>query len=166
MKDLNKVIIDVLNIDVLNPRRTRGEVDARRVFAKILRDRGFSYQKIGNALGKNHSTIIHYIRNIEELLKYDKSFISMYSRVLKEHQLGYDPIMDMLENELRDKVREQRKTIDDLSLKIRQLSEQLREKRHRDSRLDDIVKVLQLRMPEGAEKLVEAKLISMLNGLR
>lgn len=166
MEDLNKVIIDVIGVDIMNPKRTRDEVDARRVFAKILRDRGYSYQRIGDALNKNHSTIIHYIRNIDELLKYDKALDSMYRRVLKKHQLGHDPLLDMSESELREKVRELRDIVDGLSLNIKQLSAQLREKRHRDSRLDDIVKVLQLRMPEGAEKVVEAKLISILNGLR
>jgi hypothetical protein len=70
--------------------RKRAIVDARRAYSKILRDAGFSYQYIGDTLNKNHATIIHYVKSVDGLLKYDavfeKKFMLAKKTFLKENQ--------------------------------------------------------------------------------
>jgi hypothetical protein len=70
--ELKKIVNDVFLVDLEVNNRKRGVVDARKVYSKILRDSGYSYDLIGETLGKNHATIIHYVKNIEHILSYDR----------------------------------------------------------------------------------------------
>ena len=71
INELKKIVNDVFLVDIEIKNSKRGVVDARKVYSKILRDSGYSYDLIGETLGKNHATIIHYVKNIEHLLFYD-----------------------------------------------------------------------------------------------
>jgi len=75
---LKKIVNDVFLVDLQVKDRRRDVVDARKVYSKILRDNGCSYELIGNTIGKDHATIIHYVKNIEYLLTYDRILIEKY----------------------------------------------------------------------------------------
>ena len=61
---------------------TRFFVDARRIYSKLLRQKGYTYEKIGNFLnGRDHSTIIHYCKNFNNLIKYDKDLKRKYDDI-------------------------------------------------------------------------------------
>lgn len=45
--------------DMLSPRRFRTLVLARNAAARLMQERRFSVLKIGNALGRDHTTIVH-----------------------------------------------------------------------------------------------------------
>jgi hypothetical protein len=70
--ELKKIVNDVFLVDLDVNNRKRGVVDARKVYSKILRDSGYSYDLIGETINKNHATIIHYVKNIEHILSYDR----------------------------------------------------------------------------------------------
>ena len=74
MESLKKIINLVFFVDIEDTTRKRRIVDARRAYAKILKDAGFSYHYIGDSLNKNHATIIHYVKSVDDLLKYDSPF--------------------------------------------------------------------------------------------
>jgi len=76
--ELKRIVNDIFLVDLEVINRKRDVVDARKVYSKILRDNGYSYDLIGKTLGKDHSTIIHYIKNIEYILSYDKIIIDKY----------------------------------------------------------------------------------------
>lgn len=90
MDSLKQIINLVFFVDIDDTTRKRRVVDARRAYAKILKDVGFPYQHIGSTLGKNHATIIHYINSIDDLLKYDsvfrKKFMLAKKNFLKENK--------------------------------------------------------------------------------
>jgi hypothetical protein len=90
MESLKKIINLVFAIDIDDTTRKRKIVDARKAYSKILRDAGYSFQYIGTSLGKDHSSVIHYINSIEGLLEYDsvfeKKFILAKKSFLKEHK--------------------------------------------------------------------------------
>jgi hypothetical protein len=90
MDSLKKIINLVFFVDIEDSTRKRRVVDARRAYAKILKDAGFSYQHIGHTLNKDHSTIIHYVKSVDGLLKYDsvfeKKFILAKKNFLKENK--------------------------------------------------------------------------------
>jgi hypothetical protein len=76
--ELKRIVNDIFLVDLEVKNRKRNVVDARKVYSKILRDNGYSYDLIGETLGKDHATIIHYIRNIEYILSYDKMLKDKY----------------------------------------------------------------------------------------
>lgn len=78
MQELKEIINEVFLVDIEIKSSKREVVDARKVYSKILRDRGYSYESIGNTINKDHSTIIHYIKNIEYLLSYDQILREKY----------------------------------------------------------------------------------------
>ena len=78
MKELIKIVNEVFLVDLTLNNRKRETVDARKVYSKILRDSGYSYEFIGKTINKDHATIIHYIKNIDHLLSYDQALIDKY----------------------------------------------------------------------------------------
>ena len=78
MEGLRIIVENNLEIDLVSKKRTRDIVDGRRIFSKILYDRNYSLTSIGKFLDKDHSTIIHYIDEIDSLFKQDHSLFSNY----------------------------------------------------------------------------------------
>jgi hypothetical protein len=74
MDSLKITIKEIFFADIEEKTRKRRVVDARRAYSKILRDVGFSYDYIGHSIGKDHASIIHYVKSISGLLKYDSTF--------------------------------------------------------------------------------------------
>ena len=78
MQELKEIINEVFLVDIDIKSSKRAVVDARKVYSKILRDSGYSYELIGETINKNHATIIHYVKNIEYLLSYDQILRDKY----------------------------------------------------------------------------------------
>lgn len=87
MDSLKKIVNEIFFVDIDKNTRKREIVDARRVYSKILRDFGFSYQHIGDSINKDHATIIHYIKSIDNLLTYDPSFEKKFIIIKKQFVL-------------------------------------------------------------------------------
>ena len=51
---LKQIVSEVFDVDILDKRRTRNVVDARGVYSKILKDKGFTLVFIGQSLNKDH----------------------------------------------------------------------------------------------------------------
>lgn len=90
MDSLKNIVNLIFFVDIEDPTRKRRIVDARRAYSKILKDAGFSYQHIGHTLNKDHATIIHYVKSVDGLLKYDsvfeKKFMLAKKNFLKENK--------------------------------------------------------------------------------
>lgn len=78
VEKFKKIINEVFSIDLESESRKREVVDARKVYTKILRDNGYRYEAIANSIKKDHSTIVHYIKNINNILSYDKHLMDKY----------------------------------------------------------------------------------------
>jgi hypothetical protein len=74
MDSLKKIINEIFFVNIESSTRKRRTVDARRAYSRILKDVGFSYEHIADTIGKNHATIIHYVKSIDDLLQYDSVF--------------------------------------------------------------------------------------------
>lgn len=71
--ELIRDVISVLAAEkdlIFHSSRQRGHVDMRMVTAWCLHERGFSETEIGNALGKDHSTIHSYIDHMRFYIKH------------------------------------------------------------------------------------------------
>lgn len=75
---LREIINSTFNVDISSPNRKREVIDARKIYSKILRDRGYGYEVIGKSLNKDHATIIHYMSSIDFLLTYDRIMTDKY----------------------------------------------------------------------------------------
>jgi hypothetical protein len=74
----NKIIeyvIEKKNVDVREVNRNRHVVQLRAAVAYSLRNEAdLTLTDIGNAVDKNHATILHYIKNVENYAAYDSKF--------------------------------------------------------------------------------------------
>jgi hypothetical protein len=75
---LKQIVNDVFLVDICANNRRRDVVDARHIYSKILREKGYGYESIGSSIKKNHATIVHYIKNIDSILTYDKQLRDKY----------------------------------------------------------------------------------------
>jgi chromosomal replication initiation ATPase DnaA len=75
---LKGVIEKVLDLDISKNCRERDIVDGRIIYSKILRDRGHTLSNIGQPVHKDHTTILHYLKQFDSLYEYDKKFSSNY----------------------------------------------------------------------------------------
>ena len=78
--ELKAIVKKVLGVNIDVETRKRAFVDARRVYSKILRDIGISFESIGRTINKDHATIIHYLRDIDHIFVHDKPFFDKYSK--------------------------------------------------------------------------------------
>jgi hypothetical protein len=157
-----KAIVDrVFGEDITIKRRTRNLIDARRVFSKILHDRGYTFSSIGIFLKKDHSTIVHYLGDIDFLLKQEQTLLRKYIlcrdtflkdreilRIIKEKDV-VSTIFD-LQNE-NEKLLLERDFV--LNLK------------NKYQRLDKIIDLIDNKVRVGNEDKFEKKLNGLLNTL-
>ena len=85
-KQIQEQIIDVIerlhNAKITTKNRKRGNVTARAVYAKLCKD-VFPYltlDKIGEPINRDHATIIHMFKMIEDHLKNDNEYINLYKK--------------------------------------------------------------------------------------
>lgn len=76
--ELKRIINDVFYIELDSKNRKRGTVDARKVYSKILKEAGYSYELIGKTINKDHATVLYYIKNLDSILMYDKILRDKY----------------------------------------------------------------------------------------
>ena len=85
-KQIQEQIIDVIerlhNTKITTNNRKRGNVTARAVYAKLCKDvfPYLSLQKIAKPINRNHATIIHMFKMIEDHLKNDNEYINLYKK--------------------------------------------------------------------------------------
>lgn len=126
VEELKKIVNDVFLVDLDAKNRKRGVVDARKVYSKILRESGHSYESIGNSLSKNHATIIHYVNNIGHIMSYDRSirdkyvscknvFVKKKKSILEQVRKDVDIYVTVirLENELQEAISSKDKILND-----------------------------------------------------
>jgi predicted transcriptional regulator len=53
-----------------NKSRKRPVIDAKKVYCKIMRDFGNTYEKIGNEIGIDHSTVVHHCKDYDYIKKF------------------------------------------------------------------------------------------------
>lgn len=90
IQELKRIVNAIFLVNLDSKSRERNIVDARKIYAKMLRDSGFSYEAIGKTIGKCHATIVHYINNVEHILSYDKrlrdKYIACKNNFIKKRQ--------------------------------------------------------------------------------
>ena len=79
IEKLKAIVSDVFMLDISDGSRARDFVDARKIYSKILRERGYGYAFIANTIGKNHATIHFYVQNVDYILRFNKNLMIKYT---------------------------------------------------------------------------------------
>jgi hypothetical protein len=156
---LKQIIQKEIGIDIMKTSRMRQYVDGRMIYSKILRERGYKLGSIGKTLMKDHSTIIHYLSNVDTYIKTDQELIESYSICLSKFYeiFSSDEQYDVFA--LQKKVATLTNRLNELNL----LDKQLSEKDNMYKRLTSIIKLVNERTPIGKEDLIEKKINAMFN---
>lgn len=162
MDSLKEIILKLLKLDINKKERSRELVDARYIYAKILKDRGHTLMSIGRSLKKDHTTIMHYIKQVEIMLKQDNRLAEMYV-MCKEAFLTDKPHFskDYKEFELISKIIKLTKENESLILERKNILDM----KEKFSRISRIVDIIDMRTPVGFERTIEEKINRMFNGL-
>ena len=76
---LKTIIRDLLGVDVLEDKsRVQQVVNAKMIYAYILKEKGYGCSVIAKSMGMNHATVLHYKtwntkKKVDELLRMDCS---------------------------------------------------------------------------------------------
>lgn len=85
IEDIHQIYKKYSNIDILSNNRTRNVVEHRCMFANLCREyTDSSLFKIGKYFNRDHSTVLHYIKQFNIMAKYNKSAMKAYMRTEQE----------------------------------------------------------------------------------
>jgi hypothetical protein len=156
---LKGIIEEAFNVKIMAKGRYRETVDARMVFAKILRERGHIFKSIGVYLKKDHSTIVHFVQQAPNIFKTDKKLMDLYLECRNKFIENREPIVLHTDRDLVREVLSLRNQIDDLISQY----ETIKEIEKKYERLNGIINLIELRTPVGSENLIKKKINEMFN---
>ena len=160
MDSLKQIVQDIFGVDIMKKKRERDNVDARMIYSKILRERGYSFVSIASSLKKDHSTIVHYLSVVDFILMQDQRILDRYMKCKndffsdKENTVG-----KMTEKGLKDRIDELTKKLDALILE----RESIKSLEKKNARFERIIDLLNEKIKEGEEKSFERKLNQIFN---
>ena len=170
MNQLKLMVNFVFDVDIISKKRKREYVDARMVFSKILNDNGFGPSIIGKYLKKDHSSVIHYLKTVNSLIKFDQSLMERYlyskDMYLNKKEIPY---YQSSHNKLTNREKKQQAKIYGLNDEIEKLiveKSNLITLASRNKRLSQIIELIDKQTPHGQERYVMRKINTMFNGLK
>lgn len=158
-----EAVIAAFGVDVYAKNRTRNTVEGRMAYAYILRQIGKTLVEIGRDLKKDHTTIIHYMNSVKNLIETDASYARKYVKareifVLEKHPLNLLSDKDYkAENEVLEA------KLAALTYEIRVLKAEKRELQFKldmsdKKRLSNIFTIIERNTPHGFELVTERKI--------
>lgn len=177
---LQAIIKSTLLVDVKNDKnRRRNTINARYIYAEILRKDGFGCSDIGRSICKNHATVLHYFKNFDGFIESDKTFRETFDLIRKRYTDHYDYVIDMSYEEIKKEafaLRIENKKLnsetDRLQLELHSLKESFKvieketqERAEQEERLNKIYTVIKQRTKNGTEEKVLNKINNLYNGI-
>ena len=162
MQQLADIVKSVFDEDVKDKIQRREIVDARMVFSKILRERGYTYASIGRFLKKDHSTIINYMRNVYSLLTQVNGLMAKYI-ICRDLFLIDKEVLYINKEEKDNKL-----SIISLNNQIEKLileRENVIRMETKYKRIEDILSIIDKKTPNGKEKFILKKVNLMFNDI-
>lgn len=161
MNSLKEIISNTTGTDIMNKNRYRNVVDARIVFSKIIRERGYTYSSIARYLSKDHSTIIHYICECNNLIQTDDKMMKTYINCRSKFLEDKDALLTYTD---KDAVKEM--VILKINMeKLIAKNNKLKDLQNKYKRLTEIINLIDKRTLEGEEHTIKQEITRMFNGL-
>ena len=165
--ELLKTIVDnVFGIDISKTNRRRETVDARMIYAMLLRGRNHTFSSIGNSLKNDHTTIMYHCRKADDILAQDDSLMRKYISCR-------DMFQEALHLEDKDNFLDQsklsslmlRSQVERLILENEKLVKELKN-RTEDKKFSKIFDKIRANTPDGVEDFVYKKIEHMFSELQ
>lgn len=156
---LKNIVEDAFNVNLTKQRRNRDIVDCRKIFSKILRERGHTFKSIGNYLNKDHSTIIHYSDEASNLINTDNKILELYITCRDKFLDNTEPIVSRTNRNLEREILSLQSQVNELLLQ----REEIKNKEKKYERLSEIINLINNRTPIGSENEIKRKLNEMFN---
>lgn len=152
-------------VNIQEKNRQLDNVKARMTFSHLLRKKGYSYQRIAILLNRHHSTIIHYIKHMDQYLKTDEDLRNKYDLIKANFYIENDPLLEMPDTLLINKIISLNNEKKELYLEIERLNLEHKNRNFATARVQSLVNIVTQRTPVGKEKETEEKLNRFYNGL-
>jgi hypothetical protein len=162
-RELRKVVEEVFGLDIMLKNRSRQRVDARIVYAKILREHGYTFPQIGSLLVKDHSTIIHYCSMFDEAIDFIPELKKKY-RLCRDMFRGEASAEHLYtKDELINELIKTKQELSLLHLKYEELKNYKHQRDMEEQKWGGIYKLIRERTPRDMEDVVERRINAMFN---
>lgn len=167
---LMNVIENELGVNILSKNRKREVVDGRLICARILRDRGYSLKSIASVMGKDHSTVIHYLGLVNDLNDVDNLFSRKHLSCLRSFQeLSEDQpsnsLSEMTDTQLKNELIALRSNLNSLLLENQDLKTELNKLKQEGKDYGDIITLIKSVVGDVNKELIIKKIRHVLNGI-
>ena len=153
METLSQIVNREFEANIFNHSKKQNNVNARKVFCKILSDIGFSSGDICGFMKKSYGVYMYYMGDVENLLKYNPK--------VKEK---YIECKDLFFLTIKEVVQDQYEYVPDRSIKMgysvwdRNSLEKVEDKY---DRIRTIIELVDINTPLGEESLVFEELVQV-----
>lgn len=161
---LADTVNDYFNLDIHSKCREVSYVMARSIYYAILRELGYGYSAIAKSLDKNHATIIHSLKTLDDLMSYDKNLkhdFQVVRDIFFDDASNFHFINSTRSDLIKQTINLQKQN-NSLNLSIERLNDSLNQR----GRYEQIVNQLEERnLTDEQLSLVSRKLNNILNGI-
>ena len=162
MEKLKEIVSKVFETNINIKTRKRNNVEARMIFSKILREDGNTFESIGNAINKDHSTIVYYVNQASVLIKQSIELSDKYLECKNCYIDNLDVVLPQMKyDELKNEVVELKALINQLTAERNEIIK-VKEKYNR---IKKIINLVAERTHVGKEEFIEKKINQMFNGI-
>ena len=162
MEKLKEIVSKVFDTNINIKTRKRNNVEARMIFSKILREDGNTFESIGNAINKDHSTIVYYVNQASVLIKQSIELSDKYLECKNCYIDNLDVVLPQMKyDELKNEVLELKLLINKLTIERNEIIK-VQEKYNR---IKKIINLVAERTHVGKEEFIERKINQMFNGI-
>ena len=117
MEKLKEIVSKVFDTNINIKTRKRNNVEARMIFSKILREDGNTFESIGKAINKDHSTIVYYVNQASTLIKQSIELSDKYLECKNCYIDNLDVVLPQMKyDEIKNEVLELKLLINQLTI--------------------------------------------------
>jgi chromosomal replication initiation ATPase DnaA len=162
MEKLKEIVSQVFDTNINIKTRKRHNVEARMIFSKILREDGNTFESIGKAINKDHSTIVYYVNQASSLIKQSIELSDKYLECKNCYIDNLDVVLPQMKyDELKSEVVELKFLCNRLATERNEIIK-VQEKYNR---IKKIINLVAERTHVGKEEFIERKINQMFNGI-
>ena len=131
-----------------------------------MRDEGASYGTIARYLYlESHVSIMHYMKQLDHLLKYDKELISKHNQCVRYFAVADPKVDELLPHELKSRILVLEDKNKLLSLELAGLNYKIKASQEKDKRFSNLFDLIRQRTKPESEEVIEKKLNTIFNGI-
>ena len=162
MEKLKEIVSKVFDTNINIKTLKINNVEARMIFSKILREDGNTFESIGNAINKDHSTIVYYVNQASVLIKQSIELSDKYLECKNCYIDNLDVVLPQMKyDEIKNEVLELKLLINQLTIERNKIIK-VQEKYNR---IKKIINLVAERTHVGKEEFIERKINQMFNGI-